>query len=193
MKIENTNDIKHYFEFFVQQIEDEKLRKTCEELRNYEDFWTWTASKGQHHSFNEGLVVHTLEVIDIAIHTAKLFENCNDDILITAALWHDLAKIWDYKKVLDDKGELLYWERADYHGKVHHISGSNAEFTVAAVKHGVDRDTIQKVQHCIISHHGRKEWGSPRVPESIEAIILHQSDMLSAMYPQHTLALIEEV
>ena len=186
MNIQNLADIKYHFDFFVNEITDEKLKRVCLEILNYEDFWNWTASKGKHHCFEKGLVIHTLEVTEIALHTSKIFENCNDDILITACLWHDLAKIWEYKKRFDDEGKFQFWDKTDYHGKIHHISGSTAEFTAVAMKYDVDRETIQKVQHCIVSHHGRPEWGSPRIPESVEALILHQSDMLSAMYPQHT-------
>jgi|SRR5882724_4951371 len=180
MKIETKADALYHFDDFVRQIFCSKLKKVCEELKQYEDFWIFPASIGHHHAFESGLIIHTLEVASNAVHTSKIFKEGNDDILITSSLWHDLAKIWDYKFSNNE------WQKADYHGKVHHVSGSTAEFTAVAMKNEVDRETIQKIQHCIISHHGIKEWGSPRRPESIEAILLHQADMLSAMYPRHT-------
>jgi 3'-5' exoribonuclease len=127
-----------------------------------------------------------LEVTENAIHIAKLYKNCNMDILITSALWHDLAKIWDYTWDYNSKTLKHEWMKADYHGKIHHITGSTAEFTAMALKNNVDRNIIQKIQHCIISHHGfNKDFGSPRIPESLEAVILHQADMLSAVHPKH--------
>jgi 3'-5' exoribonuclease len=187
MKIESQADILYHFDNFVNQISDPKLKEVCNELKGYKDYWTWPASVGHHHSFEGGLIMHTLEVATNALHTSKIFEQGNDDILLTASLWHDLAKIWEYNKVRcgNDMTDT-FWEKGDYHGKVHHISGSTAEFTAIAIKHEVDREAIQKVQHCIIAHHGQKDWGSPRKPESIEAILLHQADMLSAMFPKNT-------
>ena len=188
-KIETQADILYHFDALITQVTNPKLKQVCEELRKYEDFWTWPASIGHHHAFQGGLILHTLEVATIALHTSKIFEQGDDEVLIVAALWHDLAKIWEYKRN-DRRDEMDFDDttfiKTDYHGKVHHISGSNAEFTAIAMKYEVDRETIQKIQHCIIAHHGQKDWGSPRKPESIEAILLHQADMMSAMYPKFT-------
>lgn len=183
-KIETQADILYHFDALITQVTNPKLKQVCEELRKYEDFWTWPASIGHHHAFQGGLILHTLEVATIALHTSKIFEQGDDEVLIVSALYHDLAKIWEYACINDR------WDKTDYHGKVHHISGSNAEFTAIAMKYEVDRETIQKIQHCIIAHHGQKDWGSPCKPESIEAILLHQADMLSAMYPKFTKGLV---
>ena len=189
-KIETQADILYHFDALIAQVSNPKLKQVCEELRKYENFWTWPASIGHHHAFEGGLILHTIEVATIALHTSKIFEQGDDEVLIVAALWHDLAKIWEYEQVLDPDFNASpfsrIWRKTDYHGKVHHISGSNAEFTAIAMKYEVDRETIQKIQHCIIAHHGQKDWGSPRKPESIEAILLHQADMMSAMYPKFT-------
>lgn len=192
MKIDNEADVLCEFNNFVEKIECPKLKQVCYELKNYIDFWTFPASVGHHHSFYGGLILHTLEVTFNALHGSLTFKSGNDDILTTACLWHDLAKIWDYKAVnglFDSDMKPIPWVKADYHGKIHHVSGSMAEFTAVAMKYEVERSVIQKIQHCIISHHGTKEWGSPRRPESLEAILLHQADMLSAMHPTYTKSL----
>ena len=181
MDIRKEKEIRPLFDYFVDEISSSKLRKICRDLVKYKEFWTFPASIGHHHNFKYGLVLHTLEVAEMAIYKAKALKNCNNDILITAALWHDLAKIWDIK--VKNGSFRLEFEKADYFREVHHISGSNAEFTAVAMKFGLDRATVQKVQHCIISHHGNKDWGSPVVPNSLEAILLHQSDLLSAKNP----------
>ena len=180
MLVRTNKESEEIFEFFVSLIKDSKLQKVCKELYFYEDFWTHVGSIGHHHSFYGGLLLHTLEVADNALHTCKKFPQSNKDILITASLWHDLAKIWDYEQTTDG-----LWKKADFYHKIHHVSGSTAEFTAMAVKHGIDRETIQKIQHCIVSHHLTKDWGSPRTPESLEAVIMHQADMLSATFPKN--------
>lgn len=194
----NKDDIK-LFKACLTDIKDKNLKKTCVSLMEYPEFWYWPGSIGAHHSYVGGLVSHTFEVLDYALDTAYIFGDSNNkvntDILAAAALWHDLAKIWDYEliekiDILEDQkycdcgfDEIEAWVKSDYHRKVHHIAGSVAEFTAAAKANNVDLKSIQSVQHCILSHHGfNKDFGSPRVPESLEAIILHQADTLSASW-----------
>jgi 3'-5' exoribonuclease len=181
-------DIFDKFEYFISLIENPKLQRVCDSLRNYNKFWYWLASIGHHHSFKKGLIIHTLEVTEYAVHISKLYDECDLDVLITASLWHDLAKIWDYNWNENEGKSAFYipkFEKSDYYDKIHHISGSTAEFTYHARVQSVDQDIIQKIQHCILSHHGTKEYGSIKVPASLEAIILHQADMLSAIYPKY--------
>ena len=181
---------------------------------SYEQFFEWPASTGKHHGYVGGLAKHTIEVLEYALHNAELFgEDVDKDQLIAACLWHDFAKLWDYKLVTylkkeydklpehyvlhskssvtgiyeikpdpEDQWRKVFIADTDYKSQIHHITGSVAEFTAAALKHNVGRATIQDVQHCIISHHGRKEWGSIKEPQTLEAMILHHADNMSAKF-----------
>lgn len=185
----------------INEIQDGPLKEACKEILNYQEFMTWPASLGHHHAYKGGLFAHTKEVVTNALYIdgLKLNKQVNKDVLVAAALWHDLAKIWDYsyedgcippawagKRVLADQEGMFirgHWILSDYQNKIHHINGSCAEFTASAIKHGVDRQTIQRVQHAILAHHGpNRDWGSPVKPESVEAHILHMADNLSASY-----------
>jgi len=221
-KIETAiSDLKRYNNNY---IKSDILKQTNEKIWEYPEFSEWPGSIGNHHSYKGGLVVHTEEVWRYALNTALNFE-VDLDVLFTAILWHDLAKIWDYKanrinSLCEKVGEhslLPYihastlknccsefvpvelipkaksytkdarltqtqWEKTDYHANVHHITGSIAEFTRHALNLGLDRVTLEKVQHCIAGHHGYPEWRSPVTPKSLEAKILHHSDMLSAFH-----------
>lgn len=183
---------------YTSKILDKNLRIACEKLSEYPDFFTHPASTGIHHGYVCGLFTHTLEVIDYALKIAELFPNVNKDVLIASGLWHDLGKIWDYKLVtiFEDEDLPKYYVLAKDHGnykkvyiadsgyknQIHHITGSTAEFTAAAIAAGVDRATIQKIQACIISHHGRKDWGSIKEPQTLEAWLLHSADYASANF-----------
>lgn len=185
----------------INELQDGLLKEACKEILNYPEFMTWPASLGHHHDYKGGLFTHTKEVAGNALYIAdcKLSKKVNKDVLVAAALWHDLGKIWDYsyeegcippawagKRVLADQEGMFirgHWIMSDYQNNIHHINGSCAEFTAAAIKHGVDRKTIQQVQHAILAHHGpNRDWGSPVKPESVEAHILHMADNLSASY-----------
>lgn len=183
---------------YINLIEDPRLRESCQKILDTPDFFTHPASIFIHHGYVGGLVVHTLEVLDYAVALSKSFPQTNLDVLIAAGLWHDYGKIWDYKLVTffededlpkhyalaEDCGNYkkVYIADTEYKNQIHHVTGSTAEFTAAAISAGVDRGTIQKVQACIISHHGRKDWGSIKEPQTLEAWLLHSADYASAKF-----------
>ncbi len=189
------------FKKYVNQISNPDLRSACWRIEDSKDFFKWPASTYFHHAYVGGLWIHTAEVLDFALKDSEAFPQVNKDVLIAAALWHDYAKIWDYKLSTyfnDQYNELpkryvlvedhisykkVYIEDIEYKKKIHHITGSVAEFTCHAFPRGVDRKIIQEIQHCIIAHHGfLKEWGSIREPQSLEAILLHHADYKSAHF-----------
>jgi 3'-5' exoribonuclease len=121
------------------------------------------------------------------------------DTLITAALWHDLMKVSEYHivgKVSEDIRSLkipsfdkhteAWWvkneARVKLFGHHEHIIAGAMAFQKSAWLEEVNTDTIDAVTHCILAHHGRKEWGSPVEPQTIEALILSQADMHSAKF-----------
>jgi 3'-5' exoribonuclease len=184
----------------VNRIEDEGLRKSAETVIFDQQFFQHPGSLHFHHAYVGGLAAHTLEVMDFALGFLSSFPAADKDIVLTAALWHDYAKIWDYvvitfykyqwneipkKHVILDSYEdykKVFVTDPDYYYKVHHISGSMAEFTHAAKVAGVTRNTISRIQHAMLSHHGRKDWGSIIEPREVESFILHTADYSSAHF-----------
>lgn len=188
-------------------ISDDRLRSTVDVILSNEDFFKFPASTHLHHAYVGGLCTHTIEVTTLAIRLLEMHPKANADVVIAGCLWHDFAKIWDYKLVTYFKssdaekpfGDLprryvlaegheaykkVYQADFDYKDKVHHISGSMAEFTSAANDMEVNRGLIQEVQHAILAHHGRKEWGTVKEPQTLEAWLLHTADYSSAHYGQ---------
>lgn len=189
----------------INSIQNRKLRLTCESIPRFEKFFTWPASLSHHHAYEGGLLNHTVEVCDIAREIERatslgVNKPVKFDILFTASLWHDLLKIdeyeiqdWPHYALVqdrrprhlvrnDDATGLNVWIGTDFQKTIGHIVGSAAQFQASAIHNGVDRATIDAVVHCILAHHGRKEWGSPVEPQTLEALILRQADMLSANY-----------
>lgn len=182
----------------IQSIQDHALRKTCESILTFDKFFTCPASLSFHHAYEGGLLAHTVEVCDIALasfHHMKSTELRDPslnlqwidlhpaDAIIAAALWHDVMKIEEYERSETAAVSGIMWRHTDTYGKrIGHICGGAAAFYYFAVVSGVNIETIDGVMHCILAHHGRKEWGSPVEPQNLEALILHQADMLSAQY-----------
>lgn len=188
-----TDHLIHY----TSQIDTVDLRTTCDQLFENQKFLTWPAAISHHHAYEGGLLAHTCEVAGIALHIAHGMSHTNDgvkrDILLAAALWHDWGKTLEYIEVeafavRDGKVRHLVRDsltKAWVHdAKVEsHILTSAFEFAHHARLCGLDQQTTDAVVHCILAHHGPvKEWGSPVPPRTLEALILHQADMLSAGY-----------
>lgn len=171
----------------IQSITDPSLRKTCESIITFDNFFTCPASLSFHHAYEGGLLAHTVEVVDIALGIYRMYglQGAQQDfgVLIAAALWHDVLKIEEYERSETAAPSGIMWRHTDTYGKrIGHICGGAAAFHYFAGVSGVNIETIDAVTHCILAHHGRKEWGSPVEPQTLEALILHQSDMLSAHY-----------
>lgn len=173
------------FNLFVEKIGDSNLRHACETLKSYSEFWTWPAAISYHHAYEGGLITHTLEVAEIALSIAAKFPQVNLDVLLTAALWHDWGKIMEYK--LED------WSNTGASERPRHLTRSdgwvwtwNANASTHIATSAIEFSRYGRssaVVHCILAHHGPvREWGSPEAPKTLEALILHQADMLSASY-----------
>ncbi len=188
-------DLKIRLSETIDLISSRELRQVCGLLINYPNFFTWPASLSYHHAYKGGLILHTLEVVDYALNTADHFPQVEKDILITACLWHDLMKIKEYRwMAFTEVGqrhlehfESGYWRKTNedvrYFGNHAHIIMSAAAFSNHALTMDVQANQRRAIEHCILAHHGPvKEWGSPVAPATIEALILHQADMLSAGY-----------
>lgn len=137
----------------------------------------------QHHYGDGGLLLHTYEVVKLAdsmsieLGGMKHKEGeISDTVLYLAALFHDYGKVWDYTRVGNG-----VWSKSEHARTIHHISRSAIEFNLAIMNaEGLCMSEADSVTHCILSHHGCREWGSPVAPKSIEAHILHHCDAISA-------------
>ncbi len=99
-------------------------------------------------------------------------------VLFLSALFHDFGKIWDY--VPTPLTNRAHWQAAHHKRVIHHISRSGVEWTKAVTSLKECQSIEDEVLHCILAHHGLREWGSPVFPWSREAWVLHLCDGLSA-------------
>lgn len=159
-------------------------------LNNQFSSWPACQFPDGHHYGNGGLSKHTYEVVRLCLDTADdsdRFGNSpvNIRVLFLAALFHDIGKIWDYKyqpKIVVEDGyeKTIDWVGTIHKRKIHHISKSAIFWSKAVEKTNLFRDIEDDVLHCILSHHGQRQFGSPVAPLSREAWILHLCDNLSA-------------
>lgn len=150
----------------------------CNHVLNDSRFRNGFGGAEHHHNFQGGLVVHTCEVLR---NVVKMSYQCDDDtqtVLKVAAIWHDFMKVSDYAP--DENGACV---KQPYLKLINHVAGSFAAFylKLSQTNYTYKPEMIERIAHCILSHHGRKEWGSPVEPRTAEAFVLHAADMMSAM------------
>ncbi|HLF03404.1 MAG TPA: HD domain-containing protein [Anaerolineales bacterium] len=132
------------------------------------------AARRVHHAYLGGLLEHTVEVLELCETILRLYPALNTDLLLTGALLHDIGKVreyrWDKDIEYTDEGQLV--------GHIN-ISDEMAARAMAQIG-GFPDELAWRVRHMILSHHGRYEWGSPRRPQTLEAMALHQIEELDA-------------
>jgi 3'-5' exoribonuclease len=139
-----------------------------------EDFRNSTAAVKYHHAFRGGLLEHTLSITKICDSLSRIYHNLNYDLLVCGAVLHDVGKIREYKTVVNtevtDEGKLLGHITIGY--------GMVLE-KIKQIK-GFPDDLKNRLLHIIVSHHGYKEFGSPRRPKILEAFVIFHLDYLDA-------------
>lgn len=124
----------------------------------------------------------TLEVAENAADCCARNDKINKDLLITAALIHDIGKVREIE--VDALGLPVGFTKA---GKLlRHISLGIEMIEEACEEARLEEELRLILKHCILSHHGLPEWGSPVEPMILEAELLHYLDNLSAKSEQFT-------
>jgi 3'-5' exoribonuclease len=132
------------------------------------------AAKSIHHAYRGGLLEHTLQVARICLAMSDLYDDLDRDILLVAAVLHDLGKAWELEagvaREYTDQGQLLG----------HIVIGLQVlEPFLSAVKE-LPQELILHLKHLVVSHHGEYLFGSPKRPKTREALLLHFADNLDA-------------
>lgn len=160
------------------------LRKFfVEDTAFVKDFKGHSAAKSIHHGFIGGLLEHSLAVAKMCDYYTTYYEVLNRDLLITAALLHDIGKVHEISAFPEndytDSGQLLG----------HIVMG--AMMIRDKIKEIPDfpGKAANELEHCILAHHGELEYGSPKKPALIEAVALSFADNTDAKLQTFTEAL----
>ncbi|MBQ1547724.1 MAG: HD domain-containing protein [Lachnospiraceae bacterium] len=154
--------------------DDEKFKKK---------FCFTSAAKSVHHNYVGGLLEHTLSVTQLCDFYATHYPMLDRDLLITAAICHDIGKI----KELSPYPENDYTDEGQLLG--HIIIGTEMVSNRIAKIEGFPPIKARELLHCILAHHGELEYGSPKKPALIEAVALSFADNTDAKMETFRLAL----
>ncbi len=160
---------------YVESIHNSYLKKLLESFfvedqELVQKFKKSSAAKTVHHGFVGGLLEHTLGVTNLCNFYCKAYPILNRDLLLTAAICHDIGKTKELSLFPEndytDDGQLLG----------HIVMGSQMIGENAAKIEGFPHVLLAELQHCILAHHGKYEFGSPKIPALIEALALNYAD-----------------
>ena len=145
-----------------------------------------SAARRVHHAFMGGLLEHTLSVVKICDFYCMQYPILNKDLLITAALCHDIGKLTE----LSDFPENDYTDEGQLIG--HIVKGTMMVDEKIKKIPNFPVKLANELKHCILAHHGEMEYGSPKKPALIEALAVHMADDTDAKMEIFIEALAEE-
>ncbi len=142
-------------------------------------FTTAPAGIKNHHAYKGGLLAHVVSLMEVCRVVAPLYPELDGDLLLLGAFLHDASKIdelvYDREMGYSDEGQLI--------GHIVMAVGLVESKAAEAEKLSGEkfpRELLLRLKHLIISHHGEYEFGSPKLPMTLEAIALHLLDNLDA-------------
>jgi 3'-5' exoribonuclease len=137
------------------------------------------AAKQMHHAYIGGLLEHTLNLLRLAAAITPLYPQISRDVVLMGLFLHDLGKtrelVWDRAFTYSDRGELIG----------HIVEGAimlhdRAQLVMRATGQRLPKHAITVLQHIILSHHEKPEYGAARIPSTPEAIMVAMLDNLDA-------------
>jgi 3'-5' exoribonuclease len=160
----------------IESIEDDFIKRLL--LHFFADssfrkaFFSAPGARRIHHAYLGGLLEHTYEILLLSAPLLNLYPEIDRDLLVAGILLHDVGKLREFQWELDfeytDEGRLVG----------HVVPGAEMVASAAKQIDGFPTWLAIRLQHIILSHHGRYEWGSPRRPKTLEAIALHHLENL---------------
>jgi 3'-5' exoribonuclease len=132
-----------------------------------------------HHAYRGGLLEHVVNLMEVALVVGPRYPQLDTEQLVMGCLLHDLGKLtelsYDRDFAYTDEGQLL--------GHVVIAVGMVDQLAAEAAKlsgEPVPAEIVLRLKHMIVSHHGQYEFGSPKLPMTLEAVALHHLDNLDA-------------
>ena len=162
----------------IEEIADEQLRalvlmrlNECGEKLDY-----YPAASKLHHAERSGLLHHTSTMLRLSKHVCEIYPQLDADLLAAGVILHDLCKIDEM--AADEIGMV-----SDYTAEgmlIGHLVAGVAEIARCGRELGTRGELLMLLEHMILSHHDKPEFGSPKPPMFPEAEVLHTLDLLDA-------------
>jgi len=153
-------------------------------------FTTAPAGMKNHHAYQGGLLEHVVSLMELVLVVAPRYPRLDADKLLLGAFLHDAAKVdelsYDRDIAYTDEGQLLghmVLAMTMIDEKVREAERLSGE--------PFPKQLVLEIKHMVISHHGEYEYGSPKLPMTLEAVALHHLDNLDAKLASFTQLMID--
>jgi 3'-5' exoribonuclease len=173
---------------FVDSMEDPYYKALAEAVLKddpaiSEGFKRAPAAKSIHHAYKTGLLEHVVSIVTLLDGISKHYQRWLDrDLLFLGGFFHDIGKIWElaYERVTDYTTEgrlvghlVMGVELVDR--KIRELESQEGRLPGA-----FPEEKKLLVKHLILAHHGKLEYGSPKEPQCLEALVVHMIDDLDS-------------
>lgn len=163
---------------FVNQIQHPDINRIINQLitENREKLLYYPAAQKNHHSIRSGWLYHIMTMLQAAEKMQEIYSFLNKDLLFAGVILHDLAKLNEM-----EANELGIVSNYTIEGQLlgHIVQGIKMVDRIAT-EIGAEEEITLLLQHLILSHHYKGEWGSPKSPMIPEAEMLHHLDIIDA-------------
>lgn len=162
----------------IRSLQNKALRRLMEIIFSGDTLTRFAqapAAKKMHHAYLGGLIEHTLSMAHMAEAVAGHYPLINADLLLAGVLLHDIAKIDEFDWA---RPPFNYTDRGRLVG--HLVLGVEKLRRAADQVPELPQETVDQLAHLILSHHGQLEFGSPVLPMTPEALLLHHIDDMDA-------------
>ncbi|MDV2583422.1 3'-5' exoribonuclease YhaM [Alkalibacillus haloalkaliphilus] len=168
-------EMQDYLTQMIFALENPNIQRIVRAIlkKHNDDLLTYPAATKNHHEYASGLIHHIVSMLKIARQMKDLYPEINTDLLYAGIILHDVGKV----KELSSPASPTYTLEGKMLG---HISMMVDEIKVTAEELGIEGEEVMLLQHLVLSHHGKGEWGSPKAPIVREAELLHLIDMIDA-------------
>jgi len=174
----NTQDMFTELLVVVRSMKNDHLRQlTLDVIEDPEIkpmFMAAPAAKTIHHAWKGGLLEHVLSICKILDFLSGHYAHLNRDLMIFGGIFHDIGKIWE----LSYEGPLGYTDKGRLLG--HMLLACELVDKKASRILGFNEDLKDMCKHIILSHHGKLEYGSPKRPKFMEAVLVAMVDDLDS-------------
>ena len=169
------NELKDKVNYFISTIKNTNLSAIVKTIiKEHKDaYLVYPAAVRNHHDYARGLIEHTVSMCEVAEFVSKHYEDVNYDLLISGCLLHDIGKI------VELSGPVATQYTFDGNLLGHLYIGANL-VSLTAEKLGIKGKDVTLLEHLILSHHGKLEFGSPITPATREALLLSMIDDMDA-------------
>lgn len=133
----------------------------------------WQAGKSIHHAYRSGLLEHILSCTELALHLSKHYK-VNHNYVVAGCILHDICKIYE----LTDGVNVEYTEEGKLVG--HLVKGLEIVDRFSYKIRNFPHYTKMHLKHILLAHHGEYEYGSPKIPQTSEAYLVHLIDLMDS-------------